>query len=416
MKAEPHPIEKEQVMAYLDGELSPDTTERVASHLADCAECRALEESLRGVSSNLLAWNVELSSALLTHGVNSVLRAENQADSRKRITRFGGLSAVFQRVLFSRWIWAGACGVVALMIVWKVFGPGMFSVAPTDRDEFSRLSLQTKLSNSVENPSLSGGGAGGGIDKNLLYVPGAGLSDLEEYKQSSITEPMIARTASLRISVKNFVAARAGIDRIVSALGGYSASMTINTRKGDPQSLEAELRVPAKVCDATLADLKGLGRVEQEQQGGEEVTAQIVDLDARLKNARITETRLEEILRTRTGKVGDVLEVEKEMANVREGIERMEGEQKQLHIRVAYSSIQLEIIEEYAASLEVGSSSLARRVRNTVVDGFRTAIGGVVTIVLSLLYLAPSLVFLGLIFFWPARWAWRRLHQAQESN
>ena len=155
-----------------------------------------------------------------------------------------------------------------------------------------------------------------------------------------------------------------------------------------------------------------MGRVEQEQQGGEEVTAQVVDLDARLKNARITETRLEEILRTRTGKVGDVLEVEKEMASVREQIERMEGEQKQLHNRVAFASIQLELHEEYAASLDVNSSSVGRRVRNALVNGFSAAADGVLSLGLFLLYVAPSLILLGLILFWPLRWAWRRLRQA----
>src|SRR5262249_49384927 len=132
------------------------------------------------------------------------------------------------------------------------------------------------------------------IDAKLVPTPGTKLA------------PMIARTAVLKISVKDFNGARAAMDRIVNAHQGYVSSLSSSAEKGAPQSLDAKLAIPAAQCDAALNELKGLGHVEQEQQGGEEVTAQVVDLDSRLKNARETEARLSDILRTRTGKIGDV--------------------------------------------------------------------------------------------------------------
>ncbi len=204
--------------------------------------------------------------------------------------------------------------------------------------------------------------------------------------------PMIARTASLKISAKNFQSARAGVDRIIATFHGFAASMTINNAVGEPQSLNAELHFPAAQCDAALAALKALGRVEQEQQGGEEVTAQVVDLDARLKNARETETRLQDILKTRTGKVSDVLEVENQIAETRQNIEQMEGEQKALHNRITFSAITLDLHEEYQASLETNEPSAGRRLRNAVVDGFRAAAEGSLALLVFLLSAAPSLL------------------------
>jgi len=227
---------------------------------------------------------------------------------------------------------------------------------------------------------------------------------------------MIARTASLNISVKDFAAARADLDRLVSFYHGYAATMTINSQKDSPPSLEAVLQIPAAECDAALGGLKALGQVRKEQQGGEEVTAQVVDLDARLKNARITETRLEEILRTRTGKVSDVLEVEKEISDVRQNIEQMEAQQKELGHRVSYAAIQLEIVQEYEAALDMPSSSAGRTIRNAIVDGFHAAADGLLAVSAFFLTVAPSLILAALILFWPARWAWRRMRQAQGSN
>lgn len=421
MTAETHPIEKEQVMACLDGELSPEAAARVASHLAECAECHALQSELREVSSEMMAWNVEPSPANLTYGVNAVIRAEVFTDSSMSEDRFQTSTNFVRRVMLSRWVWGTACAAVVGMIVLKMLTP-INLIRVSSHADLATLMAQRSVSEPLEvSPSPTAGpGSQGDASKSpfdrfqlaaKLMRPAAGGGVRDD--GAIANGPMIARTASLKISVKDFGSARASVDRIVRARNGYAASMTINSQKGEPQSLEAELHIPDAVCDAALADLKGLGRVEQEQQGGEEVTAQVVDLDARLKNAHITETRLEEILRTRTGKVADVLGVEKEMANVREQIEQMEGEQKNLHNRITYASIQLELHEEYAASLEVGSSSVGRRIRNAVVDGFSAAVDGFLSLGLFLLYVAPSLILLGLILFWPVRWAWRRLRQAQ---
>jgi uncharacterized protein DUF4349 len=94
--------------------------------------------------------------------------------------------------------------------------------------------------------------------------------------------------------------------------------------------LVAALRVPADQLAPTVAEIKGLGRVEAESQGGEEVTSQYIGIDARLTNARNTEQRLTDLLRQRTGKLADVLAVELELGPVRGEIERMEAENKSL--------------------------------------------------------------------------------------
>jgi len=439
MTADTHRVEREQLMAYLDGELASDAAARVAAHLAECAECRQLEADLRSVSAQMLNWNVELAPPQISDGVLAALHANSSQHSAREPQNF--FQIAFQhRIRIARWTLATACVGVAAMILLKMF-------VPQQKAELQQTQVSAKVYpapiDSLKMEQSRGGGAGGeriesrterlrptprrmaATPPTLPAPPPASapprlsgsfgalakrqadnVSTLDD--TAVLNAPMIARTASLKISAKNFQSARAAVDRIIQSFHGFAASMTINNAIGEPQSLSAELHFPAAQCDAALAALKSLGRVEQEQQGGEEVTAQVVDLDARLKNARETETRLQDILKTRTGKVSDVLEVENQIAETRQNIEQMEGEQKTLHNRITFSAITLELQEEYQASLETNEPSAGRRIRNAVVDGFRAAAEGSLSLLVFLLSAGPSLLLAVIILFWPARWAWRR--------
>jgi hypothetical protein len=397
MTPETHPIEKEQVMAYLDGELSSDDAQRVAAHLEQCAECRELTRDLRAVSSQLLYWSVEPASKRLDE---TVLAGLTNGEARRGADEKLTVHAAWKRVLQNRWAWAAA-GVVAVVACFFAVFPALFETHETvmGPSRSQEAVATTRLSASI----------GHQIDKVVTE-----LGKKEEGQISS--GPMIARTASLRISVKDFPSARTSVSRIVAAHKGYVASLSISSQTGAAQSLNAKLAIPAAEYDATLTELRGLGRVEQEQQGGEEVTAQVVDLEARLKNARETEAQVANILRTRTGKIGDVLEVEQEMARVRVNIERMEAEQKQLRDRIAFASIDLNLTEEYQAQLGDGPSLAGRQIRNALVDGYHDAADGVLSVFVFFLNVGPSLILWALILFWPARWAWRRWRKSNANN
>jgi len=132
--------------------------------------------------------------------------------------------------------------------------------------------------------------------------------------------------------------------------------------------LDAVLRVPADQLAPTVAEINGLGRVEAESQGGEEVTSQYIDIDARLTNARNTEQRLTDLLRQRTVKLADVLAGELELGRVRGEIERMEAEKKSLINRVDFATLNATIREDYQALVPVGPFSMLARFRNTAVE------------------------------------------------
>lgn len=423
MTPETHPIDQEHVMAYLDGELPPDEAARVAKHLDQCASCAELAVELRRVSSRMLAWNVEpapqrLSDAVLEE-LNKTGRASGPAPKKPRPR----LMSSWDQLARARWAWAGV-GAVALVAVVFAFGwrRSSFQQAVASKEaavympDSREAKLRSRISSAMENYNNSDQLANR-YDVTVEPGPPAGPpppSPIEAPAQPA--GPMIARTATLTVTAKDFDAARASMDRIVKAHQGYVSSINVSAEQGAARSFDAKLAVPAAQFEATLAELRALGRLTQEQQSSEEVTSQIVDLDARLKNARETEAQLAEILRARTGKVSDVLEVEKEMARVREEIEVMEADQKHLHDRVAFASIELNLSDEYQAQLGDAPLSVGRRIRNALVDGYRLAADGLLGICVFLLNVGPTILLWALILFWPLRWGWRRWRDSRAQG
>src|ERR1017187_5776029 len=59
MQANLHPLEQDEVMAYLDGELTGETAAKAAEHLRECRECQALAADLQSVSRQKASWQID---------------------------------------------------------------------------------------------------------------------------------------------------------------------------------------------------------------------------------------------------------------------------------------------------------------------------------------------------------------------
>jgi len=114
-----------------------------------------------------------------------------------------------------------------------------------------------------------------------------------------------------------------------------------------------------------------------------------------LSNARNTERRLTDLLRQRTGKLADILAVEKEIDSVRGEIERMEAEKKNLASRVYFATLNIKVMEDYKAQLQVVPGSTLTRFRNAAVEGYQSMVEGLVSVLLFLFTYGPSLLISG---------------------
>lgn len=105
-----------------------------------------------------------------------------------------------------------------------------------------------------------------------------------------------------------------------------------------------QLRVPQEKLEVMLDELAVLGTVQNRNIKAEDVTNQLVDAEARLRNYRKQEATLLKIME-RSGSVGDVLKVAQELSNVRQTIEQVDAQLKNLRNQVAYSTIRLRLMD-----------------------------------------------------------------------
>ncbi len=427
MQSNIHPVEPEELMAYLDGELPLDRAAETAAHLHECRECQILAAELKSISESLTAWDVEATEFPVSDELVQAL-AEREQYPQKTVSggRWNWLGGG-RMPWFAPWLGgAFAGGVVVLLLTFT-----MISSFSRGEREASPAALQK---NSVSDQGVAesspqpGAPMAAPIVSERLTLDAAARqaqnvaaqlaqrqqqaqisSNLEENHNTALpSAPMILRTAQLTVVTSDLDKARAGLERIVKQYSGYVGDLTFSVPSDGPRKLTATLRVPAPQLDAALAELKTLGRVESESQNGQDVTAQYVDLEARLSNSRNTEQRLLDLLRQRTGKLSDVLEVETELSRVREEIERMEGERRLLSKQVEFATLNATVSEEYKVPAHALPDSFGTRFRNAGVDGYQSVVNFVTGVALFLVSEGPLLLLWAAILFFPARFAWRR--------
>ena len=380
-----HSPTPEELMAYLDGELSAAAARDVSTHLAGCERCQQLTDGLRDASRETRAWQVEDAPLSLRLPEET---PRSQAPLRPSIWR----------VARSRTFAVTAAAVVVVV--------GAFALQLVN-NQSSRYALETFDDRGAVGqaaPAIAAGRAAGG--GGAAQGPRTAQAETEQRKAG----PSIARTVTLKIVTTDFDAARSAIDRTLRDVGGLVGQLGAS----DPgevaaRSIRGTLRVPAARLDEALAALRTLGRVTSESQQADDVTEQVVDLDVRIANARITEKRLAELIQNRTGRVSDVLEVEREMTRVRTELERLDAQRKNVGQRVAYATVNIEVLEERRASVSLGPVPIPARLRDAISDGFESALSGLLAVALFLLRAGPSIILWATLVGVPAWWALRRI-------
>jgi hypothetical protein len=107
------------------------------------------------------------------------------------------------------------------------------------------------------------------------------------------------------------------------------------------RSASIEVHVPVAALPAFRSGVAGLGEVTNDSEKAEDVTEQRADIRARLGSSRAEEKRLLELLEKQTGSLADVVAVEKELARVRETIERMEAQERVLEGQIALATVKI---------------------------------------------------------------------------
>jgi hypothetical protein len=162
--------------------------------------------------------------------------------------------------------------------------------------------------------------------------------------------PRVIRTASLTVQVgsRGFDASLSDIFDISTRYGGYvSGSSSAQVESGALRSGTVTFMVPADKFQDALASVRTLGTVQQFNIGGQDVSAQYVDLQARLKNAQAQQAAFQALLQKATS-IQDIIAIQNQLGQVTAQIEQLEGQIAYLDHATSYSSISV-MLREAAA-------------------------------------------------------------------
>jgi hypothetical protein len=178
----------------------------------------------------------------------------------------------------------------------------------------------------------------------------------------------------------------------VSRTDGYVSSLNAYG-EGKDQRASLALRVPVPQLRGFRESLAKLGETTSEDEHVDDVSEERADRQARLANARAEEKRLLDLLAQRTGSLADVLAAERELARVRETIERFDAQATQLEGKIALATVNVTLVPS-AATKTAGSGD---RIVKAAQDGVR--LGGVVIvgIAVALAEAGPTLLIMALM-------------------
>lgn len=226
-------------------------------------------------------------------------------------------------------------------------------------------------------------------------------------------ERKIIRNAQLSIELDKPAEAARRIATIAESRGGFVVTSESRQQGGSDrikpfEVVTVELRVPAAQFDAVVAEIRGVGgQVTDEKTTGQDVTEEFIDLEARIRTKKALESQFLEIMKT-ASRVSDALEVQRELANVRTEIERLEGRRRFLENQTSLSTIKATL--RPPAPL-VSTSSFFHSVKSAFGDGIDAAATIILVLVRVVIVLIPIFLFVFLPIALLIRFALRRFRR-----
>ncbi len=228
---------------------------------------------------------------------------------------------------------------------------------PDKAAQFSDASIAPAAPNSV-----TGGVAG----RMATLAPPAAQPTAEEqqskdenelHERASTSVPAVAappalanrkliRNATVDLEIVSFDDALQKITAFANEDRGYIATTRSEKQANGKLKGEIVVKVAPENLDRFLQKIRGLGELKNQTLGTEDVTKAYFDTDSRLKNARVMEQRLIDMLKKKSDDINDLLQVEKELGRVREQIEQMQGELKFWDSQVQFATVTISLAEK----------------------------------------------------------------------
>ncbi len=251
------------------------------------------------------------------------------------------------------------------------------------------------------------------VAESVVQPQKVSLTDIDkEGSSAEAFERKIIRNAEITMEVSSTIDTQHRVASIAAANGGFVVTSESKQRENvDPgqRTLDIKLvvRVPSTHFGVAFDEIKKLAsNTPSEQVTGQDVTEEFIDLEARIKTQKALEIQFLEIMR-QAYKVADALEVQRQIADVRTEIEKLEGRKRFLENRSSLSTITVNI-QAPKPVIAVTGTGFGQQVREAVSDSVSMASDMVLFFVRFAILMVPLLVFIVLPSGLVARYLMRR--------
>lgn len=236
------------------------------------------------------------------------------------------------------------------------------------------------------------------------------------------TEQYIAYSHSMGISLP-----KGGVDPMMAAhtqacrAAGTSTCIVINSnvysQEEDYASGNLSLRATPTWIEQFMASVESDasaagGEITQRSTRAEDLTRQIIDTGARLDAQKTLQARLLSLLERRDGELGDLLQIERELARVTGDIESIEAQLKTLRLRVSMSSLDL----NYQTKVPAFSGSRENPLGVAFGDFFYNLSGAIAAVITAFAVGLPWIMLLGLFLWIWLKLIWPRLRGRKKES
>lgn len=269
------------------------------------------------------------------------------------------------------------------------------------------ISNQSYAVDAMPTSSRSAAGADSAITSFPYYPIPYGQTSLDPNRQFITNYMFNVIVDDLRARAKDFE------DR-AKELGGFASSSTTSTLSDGTEQTYLALRVPADKADSLQQTIRSVAlRVVDEEKQSTDTTDQLVDIEARLKSLRESETQYSDILKQATN-VDEILRITQARSDLRMQIEQLEAQKQNLNSQVAFSTVNLTMSTETGLPSEPAWRPLqeAKLAWQALLSGLagtaNLLIAGIVMTPLLLVWLGILWLF-GKLLWWTVTWLRKQL-------
>ena len=351
---------KQNIDAYLDGELMLDEKFEMELHAAECEECARLLDG----ANTLTALCAELEEEVVVPlSAQAAWRKAVRAEAKKK--RPSGA-------------WVRGLGTVAAALVVTVLS----TLGTKSGDSLPVISQQTDYGTAMQTMN-----AQAPADRNGWNIPGGNVFVLNgntlhsdgsmdetraeaqaltsEEKAAVATKPVVLRSAKRGIESDNYDRDVAWLEDLVSEYDAYfeERSEVFSAEGGETgRVIDASVRVPSDRLDDFLTELDQLGKTVLKSEAQEDVTGEYMDTQSRLNALEAQKAKLEEMMAS-AETVAEVIAIDDKLAEVIASAEALEGDLRRWESRQSYSLVSIKLTEVFEKQI-APTATLGERMKN----------------------------------------------------